>query len=74
MITKPRASLFLSEIIAQGGGIHCKLEGVVLFVEEQKEQSQRKGKFQKMLQEVRETWQEWNVAALEKEVAQRSTD
>lgn len=26
--------MFLSEVIAQGGGIHCKMEGVVLSVEE----------------------------------------
>lgn len=33
LITKPRASMFLSEVIAHGGGIHCEVEGVVLSVE-----------------------------------------
>lgn len=58
--------MFLSEVIVQGGGIHCKVEGIVLSVEEPTEL--RGGKFQKTLQEVRGTQQGWNVAGQTKKL------
>lgn len=63
--------MFLSEVIAQGEGTHCKVEGVVLSVEEPTEP--RGGRISEHAASERDMAR-LECSSSDKEVAQRSTD
>lgn len=64
--------MFLSEVIAQGGGIHCKVEQVVLSVEEPTEL--RGGKNSENAARSERDTARLECSNSDKEVVPRSTD
>lgn len=64
--------MFLSEVIAQGEGTHCKVEGVVLSVEEPTEP--RGGRISEHAARSERDTARLKCSSSDKEVAQRSTD